>query len=208
MDTVAVSGQIRTELGKKSTKAVRNEGRIPAVLYSKDENIHFTTTHKEVKAMVFTPEFKIATLTVDGKEHRCIIKDIQWHPVTDQIEHIDFLSLIDGHPVKLEVPVSFHGTAPGVRSGGKLQQNIRRIKIKTLPENIVSELTLDVSSLELGQAVRVRDITPEDGVEIITSGSTPVAFIEVPRAMRSAATAEAKGAEAAGEGEEASAAEE
>ena len=192
MESVAVSGQIRTDVGKKSTKAVRKDDRIPAVLYNKDVNIHFTTTHKEVKAMIFTPDFKIATLTIDGKEHRCFIKNIQWHPVSDKIEHIDFLSLIDGHPVKLEVPVRFEGTAPGVRSGGKLQQNIRRVKIKTLPENMVAELTLNVSSLEMGQSVRVNDITPVDGVEIVTAGSTPVAFIEVPRAMRSEATAEAK----------------
>lgn len=190
MEAVAFSGQIRTELGKKPTKAVRKEGRIPAILYNKSENIHFSTTHNEVKKMIFTPEFKIAELNIDGKTHRCFIKDIQWHPVTDKIVHIDFLSLIDGHPVVLEVPVRFEGTAEGVRNGGKLQQNLRRIKIKTTPEKMVAELSLDVSALDLGQAVRVLDIKPVDGVEIMTALSTPVAFIEVPRAMRSAAAEE------------------
>ena len=204
MEAVAFSGQIRTELGKKSTKAVRKEGRIPAILYNKDENIHFTTTHKEVKKMIFTPKFKIAELSLDGKTHRCFIKDIQWHPVTDEIVHIDFLSLIDGHPVKLDIPVRFEGIAVGVRNGGKLQQNLRRIKIKTTPEKMVDELSLDVSALELGQAVRVRDIQQVEGVEIMTSSSTPVAFIEVPRAMRSAAAA----SEEAGEEEEAATTEE
>lgn len=196
MEAVAVSGQIRTELGKSSTKAVRNEGRIPAILYSKGENIHFSTTHNEVKSMIFTPDFKIANLTIDGKEYRCFVKDIQWHPVTDEIVHIDFLRLIDGHPVKLEIPVRFEGTAPGVRSGGKLQVNMRRVKVKTTPENMVSELMLDISSLELGQSIRVRDITPVEGVEVMTAGATPVAFIEVPRAMRSAKAKAAAEAEA------------
>lgn len=200
MEAVAFTGQVRTELGKKATKAVRIEGRIPAILYNKDENIHFTTTHNEVKKMIYTPDFKTASLTIDGKTHRCFIKDVQWHPVTDKIVHIDFLSLIDGHPVKLDVPVRFEGTAEGVRNGGKLQQNLRRIKIKTTPENMVAELSLDVTALDLGQAVRVRDIKEVDGVQIMTALSTPVAFIEVPRAMRSAAAEEEEGAE--GEGTE------
>jgi len=198
MEAVAFTGQIRTELGKKPTKAVRKEGRIPAILYNKDENIHFSTTHNEVKKMIFTAEFKIGSLTLDGKTHRCFIKDVQWHPVTDQIVHIDFLSLIDGHPVKLDVPVRFEGTAEGVRNGGKLQQNLRRIKIKTTPENMVAELSLDVTELDLGKAVRVADIDAVEGVQIMTSSSTPVAFIEVPRAMRSAASEEEEGLEGEG----------
>lgn len=192
MEAVVVAAEKRTDLGKKATKQVRTEGRIPGVLYSKDGVTHFSTIHKEVKPLIYTPDFRVAELEIDGQKSRCIVKDVQFHPVTDEIVHLDLLQLIDGHPVKLEVPVSFRGNAPGVRVGGKLQQNLRRIKIKTIPENMVDKLTLDVSNLELGQSIRVRDIDAIEGVEIMAPGGTPVATIEIPRALRSAASAEKK----------------
>lgn len=198
MEAVTVSGTIRTEVGKKATKAVRNAGEIPSILYSKNGNVHFSTTHAAVKNLIFTPAFRVADIELDGKAHRAIVKDVQWHPVTDEIVHLDFLELIDGHPVKVEVPVRFEGTAPGMRAGGKLLQLMRRVKIKTTPENLVSELSANISSLELGQSVRVRDIAPVDGVEIMSAGASPLGIIEVPRALRSAATAEKKAAASAG----------
>lgn len=198
MNVVAISGEARTDLGKKATKAVRGAGLIPAVLYGGDEVIHFTTVHSDVKPLVFTPEFHVAEIEVDGTKYRCIVKEVQWHPVTDEITHIDFLRLVDGHPIKLEVPVQFTGSAPGVRAGGKLQQTVRRIKIKTVPEKMVNQLTVDISSLELGQSVRVRDIDVIEGIEVLTQPGTPLAIIEIPRALRSAATAAAKEAQKKG----------
>lgn len=197
MEAVTVSGQIRTDVGKKATKAIRNAGQVPAVLYSKDKTIHFATTQKAVKSLIYTPKFKVAEVEIDGATHRAIIKDIQFDAVTDDIVHLDFLQLVDGHSVKLEIPVRFEGTAPGMRSGGKLLRLMRRIKVKTTPEKMVNELTVDISSLELGQSIRVRDINPIDGLEILSPAGAPVGIIEVPRALRSAATAEAKEAAAA-----------
>ena len=194
MEAVTVSGTIRTEVGKKATKAVRSAGEIPAILYSKNGSVHFSTTHKAVKNLIFTPAFRVADIELDGKTHRAIVKDIQWHPVTDEIVHIDFLELINGHAVKVELPVRFEGTAPGMRAGGKLLQLMRRVKVKALPENLVDELMLDISGLELGQSIRVRDIAPIEGVEVMSAGASPVGIIEIPRALRSAATAEAKAA--------------
>ncbi|MEL6660676.1 MAG: 50S ribosomal protein L25 [Bacteroidota bacterium] len=201
MEAVAVSGTIRTEVGKKATKAVRSAGEIPAILYSKNGSVHFSTTHKAVKNLIFTPAFRVAEIDLDGKSHRAIVKDIQWHPVTDEIVHLDFLELIDGHAVKVEIPVRFEGTAPGMRSGGKLLQLMRRVKVKANPESLVDELVADISTLELGQSVRVRDIAAIDGIEIMSTGASPLGIIEIPRALRSAATAEAK-AERMGEGTE------
>lgn len=194
MEAVTVSGQIRTDVGKKATKAIRKAGEVPAVLYSKEKTIHFATTQKAVKSLIYTPKFKLAQVDVDGTTYRAIVKDIQFDPVTDDIVHMDFLHLIDGHPVKIEVPVRFNGTAPGMRAGGKLLRLMRRIKVKTTPENMVNELSLDISSLELGQSIRVRDIAPVDGVEVMSPAGAPVGIIEVPRALRSAATAEKKAA--------------
>lgn len=194
MEAVTVSGTIRTEVGKKATKAVRSAGEIPSILYSKNGSVHFSTTHKAVKNLIFTPAFRIAEIELDGKTRRAIVKDIQWHPVTDEIIHIDFLELIEGQPVKVEVPIRFEGTAPGMRAGGKLLQLMRRVKIKTTPENMVDELTANISKLELGQSIRVRDIAAVEGVEIMSAGASPLGVIEVPRALRSAATAEKKAA--------------
>lgn len=209
MQSVQVSGEIRENLGKKFSKAVRREGLVPAVLYGQGDPIHFTLKPLDVRSLVYTPEFKIAELTVGGKEYKAIVKDYQFHPVTDALRHIDFLALIPGHTIKVQVPVTFVGDSPGVRAGGKLQVAVRRVKVKTTPENLVDKVVLDVSELELGSAIRVRDIEAAEGVEIMNPPGQPIASVEVPRALRSAATAEAKeaeGAEAA-EGEAEAAAE-
>jgi len=205
MQSVKVSGEVRENLGKKYSKSTRREGLVPAVLYGAGgDPVHFTIKALDVRALIYTPEFKLAELSVGGKTYKAIIKDHQFHPVTDKLRHIDFLALQDGHPVKVQVPVVFEGTSPGVRGGGKLQVAVRRIKIKTTPDKLVDKLVLDISELELGSAIRVRDIKAIEGVEIMNPGGQPVASVEVPRALRSATTAELKAEEEAakaGEGE-------
>ena len=197
MQFVAVNGTVRTDLGKKGTKAVRNEGKIPCVLYDLNQVVHFSADFNEIKKLIYTPDFKLAEINVDGKTYKCILKDYQMHPVTDTITHIDFLNLVDGQAIKVEVPVRFKGSSPGVKVGGKLQQTMRRVKIKTTPEHLVDQLTLDVSSLQLGQSIRVRDIEALEGIEVMSAPGTPVAIVEVPRSLRSATAAAAKEGDAA-----------
>ena len=192
MEIVSVKCEKREQLGSKFAKSTRREGKIPCVLYGGKEEIHFTTTINEVKTLIYTPDFKLANVEIDGATHKCIIKDVQFHPITDDIDHIDFLRVIDGVPIKVEVPVRFIGSSPGVKLGGKLQQSIRKIKVKTLPENMVDHLVLDVSELDLGQSIRVRDIQPVEGIEIMNAPAIPVAIVEIPRALRSAASAAEK----------------
>jgi large subunit ribosomal protein L25 len=192
MNVVAVQGQERGTLGKKASKSDRRSEIIPCVLYGGDQPVHFTTTEKEVKNLIYTGDFKLAELEIGGKKVKSIVKEVQFHPVTDKIMHIDFLRLIDGTPIKVELPVRFRGTSPGVRIGGKLIQNLRKVKVKTLPKDLVDQVLIDISSLELGQSIRVRDIDANEGVEIMNAPGIPVATIEIPRAMRSAATAAAK----------------
>lgn len=192
MNTIAVNGNTRTDLGKKATKAVRKAGAIPCVMYGNGDPVHFTTTHKEVKKLIFTPSFQLAELNVDGMVQKAIIKNVQYHPVTEVIQHIDFLALVEGQTIKVELPVRFEGVSPGVRAGGKLVQSMRRIKVKALPKDLVDVLVLDVSELQLGSAIRVRDIQAVEGLEIMSAPATPVAGVEIPRALRSAATAAAK----------------
>ncbi len=187
MNTIAINGSKRSELGKKATKAVRASEAIPCVLYGKSGTTHFHTTQADVRHLVFTPDFKVAELNVDGSTTRAILKDIQFHPVNDNITHIDFLELTDGHAVKVDIPLKTKGTSPGVKVGGKLIQSVRKIKVKTVPEKLVAELFVDISGLELGQSLRIKDIIPQEGVEIMQNGSIPVVSIEIPRALRSAA---------------------
>ena len=203
MEVVAVTGQARADLGKKSAKAAKREGMIPAVLYGGEEVIHFTTTHKNVKDLVYTPQFKLAEITIDGKSYTCILKDIQFHPLTDEVIHLDFRELVEGTPVKVDVPLHFSGVSKGVKSGGKLMQKLRRLRIKTVPEQLVDHVLVDVTSLDMNQSIRVRDIEPGEGIEIINSPGIPVATVEIPRALRSAASAAGKaGAVVEEEGEE------
>jgi len=206
MKKIAVTGQIRSDLGKQAAKAARREQQIPCVLYGGGEVVHFMTTHKQVKDLIYTPDFKIAEIQIDGASHRSIVKDVQFHPVTDEIVHIDFLRLVDGTPIKVELPVRFKGIAPGVKSGGKVMQKVRRIKVKALPEKLVDELRLDVSNLNMGDSIRVRDIEAIEGMEILNSPGIPIATVEVPRAMRNLTATDIDGedeeSEEGAEGEE------
>ena len=128
--------QVEARDASLSTKQLRNSGKIPAVLYGPDVQEHFAVTHNAVKGLIFTPEFKIGEVEVGGSSHKCIVRDIQWHPVTDQIMHIDFLALKEGTKVKLEIPVKFKGVSPGVKEGGALMQTMRRVKVKLDPKDI------------------------------------------------------------------------
>jgi large subunit ribosomal protein L25 len=192
MEYIQLTADSRQGLGKRASKDLRNDGRIPCVLYGGQDVVHFSTTLNEVKHLIYTPEFRLAKLTIDGTTHTAIVKTYQLHPLTNDLVHIDFLSLTEGQKVKVEVPVRFKGSSPGVKVGGKLIQQLRRVKIKTNPETLVTELYLDISSMQLGQSLRVRDLIIPADIEVLNGPSIPVAMIEIPRALRSAAAAEAK----------------
>lgn len=204
MEIVDVIGQARADLGKKGSKDIRNQGLIPCVLYGGGEVLHFSVVPNDIRPLIYTPDFKLASITIDGQPHRAIVKDVQFHPLNDEILHIDFLHLVEGHPIKVELPVRFRGTSPGVKIGGRLVQQLRRVKVKTTPDKLISELTLDISTLKMGQSIRVRDIDATEGIEIMNQPGIPVASVEVPRALRSAAAAAEKegGAGDEDEGEE------
>ncbi len=189
MQTVAIEGKLRSEFGKKASKATRREGLVPCVAYGKDKVIHFSAKPKAFKSLIYTPDFKVAELNIEGETHRAIIKDSQFHPVTDELLHLDFLLLIEGQSIVTQIPVRTTGVAPGVKLGGKLMQPTRRLKIKTTPENLVDHLTVDISDLDLGKSVRVRDVKAIDGIQIMTSPGIPLVAVEIPRALRSAQTA-------------------
>jgi len=184
MANVVINGTLRTETGKKASKATRANDEIPVVMYGPKELVHFTAKVSAFKDLIYTPEFKIADVTVGGKTYKTILKAKQFHPISEALLHVDLLILTDGHPVKYEIPVNFRGSSPGVKVGGKFMQKLRRIKVKSLPENMVLELTADISSMELGQSLRVRDIDVQAGVEVMSQPATPIASVEIPRALR------------------------
>lgn len=192
MEKITVAGEAREQLGSKYAKHLRKEGKVPCVLYSSTENKHFVIDPRDIRDLIYTPSFRTAEIQLGSAKYTAIVKDVQYHPLTDEILHIDFLQLEDNRPVKVNVPVAFKGVSPGVKAGGKLQKSMQTVKVKTTPEKMVDLLYLDISNLGLGQAIRVRDIEPIEGIEIITAPATPVAIVEIPRALRSAAAAEAK----------------
>ena len=198
MESIAISAQPRTEFGKKANKALRKEGLVPCVMYGGKEVKHFSVTPKAVKSAVYTSEFKLSKIELDGASHDCIIKDIQFHPVTDEIVHMDFIELISGQSVNAEIPLKPVGNSKGVILGGKLMQLVRRVKVKTTPDHLVDSLEVDITNLELGQSARVRDISVPEGIQVMNSASIPVMIVEVPRALKSAeaAAAEAEAVEA------------
>lgn len=208
MQVVSINTAKRETLGRKATKASRKSGAIPSVLYGGNEVHHFTTTAKDVKSLVYTPDFKLAELDLDGQKHKAILKDIQFHPVTDEILHLDFLRLIDGVNVKVDVPVRYEGTSPGVKEGGKLMISLRNVTIKTKPEHLVDQLVADISEVKLGDSIRVKELQINENIEVMTDANIPVASVIVPRALKSADdqaaedAAAAEGAEGAAEGAE------
>ncbi len=201
METISIKVEPRTGTGKKANKDLRKTGKIPAVMYGGDVNYTFSTTHNEVKHLVYTPNFKLASIEIDGVTHQAMVKDLQMHPVTDEIMHLDFIKLQPGVQIKVEVPVRFKGSSPGVKEGGKLIQTMRKVKIKTTPENIVDELYADISEVKLGEAIRVKDLEITDQIHVLSPAATPVAKVEVPRALKSATMAEEEEAAAAAGGE-------
>ena len=197
MQSVAIQGTLRETIDKKATKAIRKEDGIPCVMYGGSEVHHFSAPAPDFRHLVYTPDFKIAEIELNGQTYKAIIKDVQFHPVTDKILHIDFVELVTGQAVKLELPIKLVGQAEGAKIGGQVVQKMRRILVKTMPENLIDRIEaieVDITALNMGQSARVRDIPSQDGMEVFANPSLPVATIEVPRAMRSA--------EAAAEGEE------
>lgn len=194
MEILRLQAKPRTSLGKAATKAVRNADLVPCVLYGGNEIQHFTVKPLDLRPLVYSPQFKTVEIEVEGQVHKCILKDVQFHPVSEKILHIDFLRLIDGHPVKVEVPISFEGVAQGLKSGGKLIKKMRSVKIQTTPEHLIDRIVLDTTEMGLGQSQRIKDLAAYEGVEVINNQNIPVATIDVPRALRTATEDAAKGA--------------
>ncbi|MCH8553873.1 MAG: 50S ribosomal protein L25/general stress protein Ctc [Schleiferiaceae bacterium] len=180
MKSVIIEGALRTELGSKEAKALRSKDLVPCVIYGGEAPIHFSAPTKAFKDLVYTPEAKMAAITVDGKTVNAVMQDIQFHPVTDEILHIDFIQLIDGKPVTVEIPVNLIGVARGVRNGGKMKVVIRKVKVKATPDNLPDGINLNIENLRIGQAIRVNQV-PSEGFEILNAANAVIVSIKTSR---------------------------
>ncbi len=187
MEKLTVKANKRTNIGSTAAKSSRNKGMVPGVVYGGKEIYHIEVMPADIKLAIHTADFRVITLDLDGKTIDCVIKSSQFHPISDALEHFDLLELVAGQPIRIEIPLRFKGKSPGVKVGGKFVQKLRKIKIKTTPENLVNELYADISTMELGQSIRVRDISVPKGIEISNPPAIPVATIEIPRALRNQA---------------------
>ena len=198
MKSIEIKGSLRTETGKKATHSLRQNNGVPCVLYGmqKDENgnpvaTHFTVTVDGLRKLVYTPHIYVVDLNIDGKIVNAIMKDIQFHPVTDAILHVDFLQINEENPIVMEVPVQLEGLAEGVKAGGKLALQMRKIKVKALYNVIPEKLTVNVSHLGLGKTVKVGELSFE-GLELMSAKEAVVCAVKLTRAARGAAAAAGK----------------
>ena len=187
MKSFDLKGTSRTEVGKKSTNELRKNNGIPCVLYGIEKEAKaFAVTTDAVRKLVYTPDIHVVNLTIDGTECKAILKDIQFHPVKDTILHMDFLQIVEDKAIVMEVPTVLTGLAAGVKLGGKLQQAIRKIKVKAVYANIPEKLTVDVTELGLGKSIKVGELSFE-GLELVTPAQTVVCSVAATRASREAA---------------------
>lgn len=180
MKTIAIEGSLRENLGSSSAKQLRKEGQVPCVIYGGAENIHFSTKEKSFKQLLYTPEVFSAEVDVDGKKYTCVMRQAQYHPVSDQVEHVDFLELIPDKEVNIEVPVVLTGNALGVRNGGRLKVNLRRLRVKALPAGLPGQIEIDITKLKIGDTVRVEDV-PVDGFVIDHEDTRAICLIQTAR---------------------------
>ncbi len=185
MQTLEIIGYKRANLGKQEAKQLRREANAPCVLYGGQEQVHFHTPMALLRDLVYTPNAYFVDLTIERTTYICILQDIQFHPVSEMILHVDFLQIFDEKQVKMQIPTMLMGQAPGVTKGGMLTKKMKKLPVLAYPKYMPAHIQVDVSSLELGEMVRVRDIEAKN-YTILSSPGIPIASVEIPRALRSA----------------------
>lgn len=191
MKTFELSGKKRETVGKKESKKLRVEEKVPCVLYGDDDkNIHFACLQADLRKLIYTPNVYIVNLDIDGEKLQAIMHDIQFHPVSDEPLHIDFLKVSDDKLMKVEIPVKTKGYAKGIRSGGRLQVEKRSLTVLAFPKDLPDTITIDVTELDINDSYRVSDIET-DTLKILNPSTVPVVRVIITRASRAAAATSA-----------------
>lgn len=181
-----LKGEIRDGFGKKAAKSFRSQGLIPCVVYGghDEENLNFVVKQGDVRNLIYTPEVFLINLELGGKKMQAILKDAQFHPVKDTVLHLDFLHVFDDVPVVIDLPVRLTGLAAGVKAGGKLSLDSRKLKVRALVANLPEELVVNVEKLKIGKSIQVGDLK-FDGLELLNAKNAVVCRVQVTRATRS-----------------------
>ena len=203
MKSVEIQGNERTNFGSKYAQLERKAGNVPCVIYGGEAPIHFSAPTLAFKGLVYTAEAKTAKITVGGSTVEAVIQDLQFHPVTDQLIHIDFIQLVEGKPVTMDIPVVLHGQALGVLNGGKLKMVLRTLSVRALPNEMPESIELNITNLRIGKSIRVSDVVPA-GYEILNADTAVIVTIKKARGAvdddeDEEGAAEEGGAEAAAE---------
>ena len=193
MKSINVKGTARTATGKKATRDLRKNGGVPCNLYGENKNengesiaMSFATTQEELRKLVYSPDIYSVNLTIDGKECKAVMKELQFHPVTDQLLHVDFYEITEEKPIVMEVPIQMTGLAEGVKAGGKLAASVRKLKVRAPYTAIPEKLIIDVTNLALGKTIKVGELSFQ-GLELVTSPSVVVCQVKMTRSAMSAA---------------------
>lgn len=179
-------------MGKKAARDLRSQGQVLGVIYGGKEEVHFYAPVLAFRPLVYTPEFQIAEIKVDGKTYRTILKDKQFDVVTDALNHVDFLELTEGKRVIANLPLNFKGQSEGVKAGGRLVLKMKSLKVRTMPEHLVAAIDVDITNLQLNGNIRVEDVKQEH-MEFMNPARQPIASVVMTRALRQAETEEKKG---------------
>ena len=186
MKTFELKGELRSDFGKKATKALRKQELVPCNLYGNGENLTFTVNENDIRKMIYTPDTMIILLSVAGKQHTAVIKELQFHPITERVLHIDFLEVNEKKPVIVEIPVQIEGHAEGVKAGGKLSLEKRKLKVKGIYTHFPDRLVIDVTPLGLGKKLQVADLH-YDNLELVNVKEQVVVQVKATRASAAAA---------------------
>jgi len=158
MKTIEIKAFPREKFGKKDTKSLRVKDNVPCVMYGGKENLHFYAHENEFRSMIYTPDVHLISLQIDGKSYNAILKDLQFHPVSDKLLHVDFIQVSDDKPVLIDIPIKISGVSPGVKAGGRLKINRRSLKVKGVTRDFPEHLDIDISTLEIGQSLKIGDL--------------------------------------------------
>ncbi|WNM19816.1 50S ribosomal protein L25/general stress protein Ctc [Flavobacterium capsici] len=199
MKSITIKGSERESVGKKATKALRDAGMVPCVIYGGSQPVHFAAEDKAFKNLVYTPNAHTVVVDLDGKTYNAILQDIQFHPVSDRINHIDFFQLNEEKEIIMEVPVKITGTSPGVLLGGELRLNQRRLKVKALPKNLPDFVEANISELQMGNKLYVTKTIPGN-FKLMHPDNTVVCQVKISRAAMKAAQEAAKAEKTAAKG--------
>ena len=188
MQTLQLTATKREAYGKKNTKALRREGMVPGVIYGGAEEVTFAISEKALKAIIYTPNAYIVEIDIEGKKEVGVMREVQFHPVKEQILHIDFYRVQEGKPVAIEIPVRLTGNSAGVKLGGKLMQSRRKLRVSGLVENLPDVLEVDITELGIGKSIFVSDLQ-YDNLTILTPATTAVCAVRTTRAVAAAQAA-------------------